>query len=69
MYCSFSFFWQHLEGQQPGQQQQQLKHVHITSKTTKPMIKAPTNKMKLDSAARTSAIAWAEFPFIESWIA
>ena len=43
MYCSVSTFWQHFDGQQPGQQQQQSRQDHIKIIKTSPMAKAPTN--------------------------
>lgn len=47
MYCSLSSFWQHFDGQQLGQQQQQHRQLHIISMNVKPMPKDP---MKIPKA-------------------
>lgn len=42
VYCSSSFFWQHLEGQQEGQTQQQHKNIQIKMMIIKPSAKGTT---------------------------
>jgi hypothetical protein len=41
VYGSASGFWQHLEGQQLGQQQQQHRHIQITKLMRRPRTKGP----------------------------
>lgn len=42
VYKVFSSCWQHLEGQQPGQVQQQQRHVHMVRLRISPMTKGTT---------------------------
>jgi|JI10StandDraft_1071094.scaffolds.fasta_scaffold132514_3 hypothetical protein len=43
VYCSLSGFWQHLEGQQLGQQQQQHKNMKENNKIINPRTNGPMN--------------------------
>lgn len=43
VYCSVSGFWQHLEGQHPGQQQQQHRNGQISHRITRPRTNGPAN--------------------------
>jgi len=59
-----SAFWQHFEGQQPGQQQQHIKNDHMKSKITRPMTNAPANIPYACVWVCTSVIDPLEFPEI-----
>ena len=63
MYCSFSSFRQHFDGQELGQQQQQPRHVQMNRITISPMMKDPIYKTKSAIEAIASARAVDVFPF------
>ena len=75
VYCSLSGFWQHFDGQHPGQQQQQQRKGGINKIRMRPRAKGPTKSPseveKLGSYWTAPAMApsgWLKILFISSFL-